>query len=203
MKVIFRQPQIYRFLSYCEQYDLEKVILDCGAGGDRPPLALFSEYGYKTYGIEISDSQIEKADEFAKLHGFKLNISKGDMRRLPFDDESISYVYSYNSIFHMRKEDIKKSLNELKRVLKPGGLCCVNFLSKEDGDYGAGRKEGEDEFWQEEHGGEVIHAYYELDEAEKNFDGMEVLFKEHRVLERIYEDRKIKQAYIDYIIRKK
>jgi ubiquinone/menaquinone biosynthesis C-methylase UbiE len=203
MKVIFRQPQMYRFLSYCNQYDLDKIVLDCGAGGDCPPLALFAEHGYKAYGIEISDSQIKKANEFADMQGLELNISKGDMRKLQFEDESISYIYSYNSIFHMPKADIKKSINEIKRVLKPGGICCLNFLSKEDGCYGEGEKVGEDEFLQEEHGGKVIHSYYELDEAEQSFNDMEILFKENRVLERIYEGEKIKQGYIDYIIRKK
>jgi ubiquinone/menaquinone biosynthesis C-methylase UbiE len=203
MSIIIRQPQLYRFLSCCNQSDLEKVVLDCGAGGECPPLALFAQHGYQTYGIEICDSQIQKANEFADKHGLTLNISKGDMRKLQFEDESIGFVYSYNSIFHMHKSDIIKSINEIKRVLKPGGLCCLNFLSKDDGDYGKGRKAGEDEFWQVEHGGEVIHAYYDIDEAENSFDGMEILFKENRLLERIYEGEKIKQGYIDYIIRKK
>lgn len=79
-----------------------KNILDCGAGGDYPPLAIFSEFGYKTYGIEISDSQIEKAKVFEEQVGLELNISKGDIRELPFEDESISYIYSYNSIFYMK-----------------------------------------------------------------------------------------------------
>lgn len=114
-----------------------------GAGGDCPPLALFSEYGYKTQGIEISDSQLEKAKVFSEQYGIDLNISKGDMRKLTFKDESISYIYSYNSIFHMTKNDIIESVNEIKRVLRLGGICCVNFLSVHDAWYGEGEKLGE------------------------------------------------------------
>ena len=202
MKLIFRQPQLYRFLNYCNEYDLEKKILDCGAGGDCPPLAIFSEFGYKTYGIEISDSQIEKAKAFEEQFGLELNISKGDIRELPFEDESISYIYSYNSIFHMTKKDIAKSVNEIKRVLKPGGLCCINFLSLHDSGHGEGDEIGENEFLQIERGEQVIHTYYDINEAELHFKDMKILFKENRILERIYEGQKIKQGYIDYIVQK-
>jgi ubiquinone/menaquinone biosynthesis C-methylase UbiE len=177
-------------------------VLDCGAGGNCPPLALFSEFGYKTYGIELSDSQIEKAKEFSKVNNIDINISKGNMTSLPFDNESISFIYSYNTIFHMRKTDISKAISEIKRVLKPGGICFVNFLSINDKNCGDGEKIGEGEFLQEEDGEKVIHAYYDINEAEAHFKGMNILMKENRILERIFEGEKIKQGYIDYIVQK-
>ena len=202
MKFIFRQTQLYKFLNYCNEIDLDKSVLDCGAGGNCPPLALFSEFGYKTYGIELNDSQIEEAKKFSKEHNIELNISKGDMRKLPFEDESISCIYSYNTIFHMKKVDITKAVNEIKRVLKPGGICFINFLSINDSDYGQGEKIGEGEFVQTERCEKVIHTYYDFEEAEKHFKGMDILFKENRSLETLYEGEKIKQGYIDYIAQK-
>ncbi|GKX67014.1 class I SAM-dependent methyltransferase [Inconstantimicrobium mannanitabidum] len=202
MKLIFRQTQLYKFVNFCNGSNLDKIVLDCGAGGNCPPLALFSDFGYKTYGIEMSESQIEKAEEFSKEHGIELNIRKGDIRNLPFQDESISFVYSYNTIFHMTKEDITKAVNEIKRVLKPGGICFVNFLTLEDGDYGVGEKVGEGEYLQDEGGEKVIHTYYSAEEAESHFEDMYILYKENRVLERIYEGERIQQGYIDFIVQK-
>ncbi|WP_459480712.1 class I SAM-dependent methyltransferase [Clostridium saccharoperbutylacetonicum] len=202
MKLLFRQTQLYKFLNYCNQSNLEKVVLDCGAGGNCPPLALFSDFGYKTYGIELSDSQIEKAKEFSKVNNIDINISKGNMTSLPFDDESISFIYSYNTIFHMKKADILKAISEIKRVLKPGGICFVNFLSVNDQEFGYGEKIGEGEFLQDEDGQKVIHTYYDINEAEVHFKSMNILMKENRVLERIFEGEKIKQGYIDYIVQK-
>lgn len=202
MKLVFRQTQLYKFLNYCNESGLEKSVLDCGAGGNCPPLALFSSYGYKTYGIDISDSQIELAKAFSKEHNVELNISKGDIKNLLFEDESISYIYSYNTIFHMKKEDIAKAISEIKRVLKPGGICFVNFLSINDEEYGNGEKVGEGEFLQTEGDGKVIHAYYNIEEAETHFKDMHIIFKENRVLERIHEGKKIRQGYIDYIVQK-
>lgn len=203
MKLLIKQTQLYRFLNYCNQCQLEKSVLDCGAGGEYPPLALFLDYGYKTQGIEISDSQIEKAKIFSEKYGVDLNISKGDMRELLFEDESISYIYSYNSIFHMTKKDIAKSINEIKRVLKPGGLCCVNFLSLQDSGYGQGEEIEKNEFFQMERDEKVIHTYYDIEEAESHFEDMKILFKENRILERIYEGEKIRQGYVDYIVQKR
>lgn len=202
MKLIFRQTQLYKFLNYCNEINLEKNVLDCGAGGNCPPLALFLECGYKTYGIEISDSQIEKAKTFSKEHNVELNISKGDVRNLPFEDGSISYIYSYNTIFHMKKKDIAKAIDEIKRVLKPGGICFINFLSVNDYNYGQGEKVGEGEFLESEDDEMIIHTYYDIEEAEMHFKDMKILLKENRVLERIYKGEKIKQGYIDYIVQK-
>lgn len=202
MKILFKQAQLYRFLNYCNESNMGKTVLDCGAGGNNPPLALFCENGYKTYGIEISDEQIKKAEAFEGKNSMKLNITKGDMRKLPFEDNSISFIYSYNSIFHMTKSDITKSVDEIKRVLKPHGICLVNFLSINDGWYGEGEELGKNEFYQIERGEKVIHSYYEPDEGEKHFKDMKILFKENRVLDWTFEGEKIKQGYIDYIVQK-
>ncbi len=40
MKAIFRQNQLFTFLLYCNGQALNKTILDCGAGGNLPPLAI-------------------------------------------------------------------------------------------------------------------------------------------------------------------
>ncbi len=202
MKIIFRQTPLYKFLNFCNQSDLEKSVLDLGAGGNCPPLALFHDFGYKTYGIEYSDSQIESSHAFSKEHKLELNISKGDMRKLPFENESISFIYSFNTIFHMKKEDIAKTVEEIKRVLRPGGISFINFLSINDADFGQGEKIGEGEFLQGEDGETVIHTYFKVEEADQYFKDMKLLLKENRIIERIYDGEMIKQGYIDYIVQK-
>ena len=106
MTTFFHQIPLYRMIACCEDAHMDKTILDCGAGGDLPPLALFLSKHYNVAGIEIDPAQIEKANAFAKKENMELNIRQGDMRNLPFADETFSFVYSYNSIFHMKKQDI-------------------------------------------------------------------------------------------------
>ncbi|PAB60442.1 class I SAM-dependent methyltransferase [Anaeromicrobium sediminis] len=202
MKEIFKQIPLYRFLKFCNEENMDKVVLDCGAGGDCPPLSLFSEYGYSTYGIEFSDEQMKKANVYGKIKNQKLNIIKGDMRKLDFEDDSMSYVYSYNSVFHMTKADVLKSINEMKRVLKPNGLLFVNFLTTKDFRCGEGPCVGENEYEQMDDDIPVIHSYFEEQEADRFFQDMKILYKEDRVLERIYEGERIRQGFIDYIVKK-
>ncbi len=202
MKEIFRQIPLYRFLMCCNETNLEKLVLDCGAGGDCPPLSLFDEYGYKTFGIEYDIKQIEKANHYAKEKGQYLNIKQGDMRKLELESESISYVYSYNSVFHMKKAEVLHSINEMKRVLKPNGLLFVNFLTIKDFRCGEGKVVGQNEYEQMDDDMPVIHSYFEEHETDHFFEDMDILYKEDRVLERIYEGERIRQGFIDYIARK-
>lgn len=62
-----------------------------------------------------------------------------DMNGLSYEDESISYIYSYHTIFHIKK-DITKAVHEIKRVLKPKGICFINFLPVNHCIYGQGEK---------------------------------------------------------------
>lgn len=204
MNEIIRQIPLYRFLKYCNETDMDKTVLDCGAGGNCPPLSLFAYYGYITAGIEFSKDQLKEAEKIAESRGQNLNIELGDMRKLGFDDCSFSFVYSYNSIFHMSKADVQKTINEFNRVLKPGGLMFVNFLTTSDYRCGSGESLGQNQYNQIENGVPLIHSYFEDDEPDKYFKAknMEIIYKESRVLERIFEGEKIKQGFVDYILRK-
>ena len=178
--MIFRQTPLYTFARECEQKEMEKKILDCGAGGTMPPLALFHELGYETHGIDISDNQIQRAKNFEEEYNMKLNITKGDMRELPFDDESFSFAFSYNTIFHLSKVDIKKSMIEINRILKKGGLVYVNFMSIEDGLYGQGEEISKGEFLQKEGDRDVTHTFFEEDEIMDYFPNYEIIMLQKR-----------------------
>ncbi|TFG07960.1 class I SAM-dependent methyltransferase [Candidatus Thorarchaeota archaeon] len=178
----------YKFLYYIRHLtggrNVEKSVLDCGAGGPRPPLAVFHFYGFKTYGIEVSMEMIAEADSFCKRNGINLNIKQGDMRQLPFGDESFGYVYSQNSIFHLTKADTTRAMSEMKRVLKTEGLLYVNFLSTDDQGFGEGEAVGPGEWRSMEHGEPTVHSYYEPSEPDKYFEDMDILVKEFVVSDR-------------------
>ncbi|AKG34053.1 SAM-dependent methyltransferase [Paenibacillus durus ATCC 35681] len=202
MKEVFKQVPLYRFLYFCNEVNLDRVVLDCGAGGETPPLSLFSEFGYSTFGIEYDIKQMKLAGEYAKAKNQELNITQGDMRKLPFGDKTMSFVYSYNSVFHMTKAEVELSIAEMKRVLKPGGLLFVNFLTTHDFRCGQGVKVGDNQYEQFDDDLPVIHSYYKEGEPDPLFSEMDTLYKEDRVLERIYNGEKIRQGFVDYILQK-
>lgn len=193
---------LYNFLKVCNSTFLEKNILDCGAAGKNPPLAMFHEQGYKTQGIDISDEQLKKAEEFCVKNNMNLNINKGDITEIPFENESISFIYSYNSVFHLTKKNTAITIKEIERVLKKEGLCFINFLSVNDCGFGEGEEINKGEFAQKEYGERVIHSYYEENEADKYFDELEIIYKEKRTITQIIDGEKYILEYIDYIVKK-
>ena len=106
-----------------------------------------------------------------------LHLVKGDILELPYEDSSFSFVYSHHTVFHMVKVDIKRAIDEMKRVLVPGGLLFVNFPTMERGDRKHGKEVGKGEY-ESMHGSEaVIHSYFEDDEADTFFIGMNIVQK--------------------------
>ncbi len=162
---------------------LGKKILDCGAGGGYPPLSLFYEHGYETFGIDISEREIKRADAFCKENGMLLNIRQGDMRSIPFEDEAFSAVYEFYSMCHLTKKDTGVAIQEMTRVLKPGGYCFLGFMSADIWPVpGIEKKSGSGEFWSHEAGDEeVVHSAYADDEPDSYFTGLEIIQKEKRM----------------------
>ncbi len=204
MKRIIFNPNVYRFLYYVDRLfpdnEVQKSVLDCGAGGKIPPLGLLHQLGFDTCGIDISENQIERAKRFEEEHNVDLNIQKGDMTDLPFDDESFGYVYSQNSIFHLTKHNTAKAMQEMKRVLRSQGFLYVNFLSVEDQGYGEGEEVRPGEWRALEDGEPTVHSYYQDNEADQYFMDARIILKEKRILDSRFHNRKM--VYIEYIARK-
>ncbi len=197
-----RDYSLLGFLQECNKISLEKKILDCGAGGPTPPLAIFNREGYKTYGIEILENRIDQADKYAKEHNMELNIIKGDMRELPYEDETFSFVFSHHTINHLVKSDIRKSMKEMERVLVPGGLIYVNIPSIDCASYDKNMDTTNGELVQLERGKEVIHCFFQDDEADAFFENFTILSKNKWKLI-INKDWFDNISMIDYIAQKK
>jgi ubiquinone/menaquinone biosynthesis C-methylase UbiE len=197
IEVIWATP-LYEFLRQCNASSLAKKVLDCGAGGDHPPLSLFYQYGYRTYGVEIEEQPLSKAKIFCKENQMPLNIFRGDMRRIPFGDESFSFVYSFNAIFFMTKPDIAIAMSEIERVLKRRGLCYVNFTSVDDPDNRP--------FCETAPVRHLLRserfAKHEDDEADTYFEHLEIVRKEKRLIDKVHGSERSIQAYVEYIARK-
>ena len=201
---MFRAPQLYAFLAQCEKTTLKREVLECGAGGRPGSVPLFARFavrGYAIHGIDISEERLQPSRDYCTEHAIDADLRIADLRDLPFPDASLPFIYSYNTIFHMTKADIARSMAEIKRVLLPGGCCFVNFASVEDHYFGAGERIGDGEFRQREGDEQVIHSYYGLDEADSLFAGLVIEHKERRVLLRRFGEHLLSAGYIDYIAR--
>ena len=155
-------------------------VLDCGAGGPLPPLALFHQHGFEAWGIDTSEEQLERARQFCQEQGIELNLRRGDMRRIPFADESFDYVYEHYSMCHLSKQDTAQAVGEMVRVLRRGGLCFLGVISLDSwpkAAFGEEREAGE--YWMEEGGhGLIRHSMFADGEADDLVSAFEILSKE-------------------------
>jgi len=204
-KELLYPAPFYNFLSYISKSDINGPILDCGSGGPFPKQALFVKLGFDTIGIEFSEERLQMAQDYAEQHKLEFSMQLGDMRLISFDSNYFGHVYSWNTIFHMNKIDIKKAINEMIRVLKPGGLCFVNFLSVDSEFYGEGEEQNPGEFLQFEGDEKIMHTFFTDEESDSFFENLEIeiLYKEKRILHKKLEERIMKDSYIDYIVQKK
>lgn len=201
MEQLIFPPRMYNFLWAIRNSNLEKKILDCGAGGNTPPLAIFHQHGFETHGIEISEDQIERSRSFCLKHSINLNIVKGDMRNLELADESFSHVFSQNSIFHLTKADTAIAMAEMKRVLRKDGYLYVNFLSVDDQRCGYGEEAGPGEWIAKEGGQDTLHSFYQVNEPNAFFENMESVMKIKNQTD--YNNGEYKMAQLEYIVKKK
>jgi len=202
MKIIYPAP-LYQLLNYARNLE-EKEVLDCGAGGHRPPLALFNEYGFKTTGIDISLSQIEASKKYMKNHNMDLNIIEGNMLDLKFPDESFTCVYSYNSSIHLSKKDTRRAVDEMLRVLKPGGIMYINYIWEPAKSMYLGEERAPGECWVMGRDGEmVLHTLFSEAETDELMKDAEILLKNKQQLTMKYGQELLDDAYIHYYVRKK
>ena len=201
-QILFR-PTIYKFLRIAKWKKPEKGrVLDCGAGGQTPPVALFYKHGYDAYGIDISENALTASDEFAARYDLDLKLSKGDMRELSFDNEFFDLVFSYNASIHLTKADTRKAVKEMFRVLKKGGLLCINFLWYNNVHPSLGEEKEQGEFWGMEHGEETVHSFFTEEETEQMIEGTKILYKEKSEMEVLVQGEYFRESSFEYIVEK-
>ncbi|WP_019124353.1 class I SAM-dependent methyltransferase [Peptoniphilus grossensis] len=112
--------------------DKDYTVLDLGCGGGRN-IEYFLTKADKVYGLDHSITSVKMASEINKkaIDTGKCKILVGDVKNLPFEEESIDIVTAFETIYFWN--DIEKCFKEIYRVLKKEGqfLICNEVSSKE------------------------------------------------------------------------
>ncbi|MFZ1040531.1 MAG: class I SAM-dependent methyltransferase [Anaerolineales bacterium] len=102
-------------------------VLDVGCGSGRLTLAAqqwTSERG-EAVGIDPSPEMIEVARQNAKRAGSKAKFELGLAESLPFRDASFDVVLNRLMLHHLPEDLKQRGLAEMRRVLKPSGVCLI------------------------------------------------------------------------------
>jgi len=91
-------------------------------------LAWASDRGARAYGVDISEPTVVQAH--AAFNGHALRSAVSDVRALPFRDASFDAIYSMGTIEHF--DETEHAVEEMARVLKPGGRAIVGVPNRHD-----------------------------------------------------------------------
>lgn len=103
--------------------------LDIGCGLGRHSVYM-ADKGFDVTGADISEFAAEHLKKWAKRLGLKVEAVVSDMFDLPFKDNEFDCVMAYNSVYHTDTEGFGRALEEVRRVLKPGGELFITLISK-------------------------------------------------------------------------
>lgn len=102
-----------------------KRVLEVGSG-DGITSHLVARQGNSVVSIDVSTVALERARAKFGQEALDLQYEYGDARNLQFPDACFDYAISEHLVEHLSVEDFHKHLEEVRRVLKPGG-CYLFF----------------------------------------------------------------------------
>ena len=109
-------------------------VLDLGCGAGRHVVYL-GGCGFRMAGSDISPSGIRLTREACANRRISFDGRLSDMTRLPWHDRTFDAALSISTIHHHKRHGIVRTLGEVRRVLKPGGLLLADFPCTDTIDY--------------------------------------------------------------------
>lgn len=80
-------------------------------------------------GLDISRTFVEIATQKAKEAGVSIEFRQGDASAMPFDDDTFDFVACWSAFKNFA--DPVGALDEIRRVLKPGGRALIDDLRRD------------------------------------------------------------------------
>lgn len=71
-------------------------------------------------GLDIDGDLLMEAADNLREHGTRAELCLGDVRRMPFADESFDVIIDFGTLYHIARP--QAALGEIARVLAPGGI---------------------------------------------------------------------------------
>jgi SAM-dependent methyltransferase len=102
-------------------------LCDMGCGPGHAARYL-SEQGVEVCGVDLSPAMVERARRLTPGVEFR----QGDMTALDVPDAAWAGIVAFYSLIHVPRDEVARTLRELRRVLKPGGPLLLAFHIGDD-----------------------------------------------------------------------
>jgi ubiquinone/menaquinone biosynthesis C-methylase UbiE len=103
-------------------------VVDLGAGTGLLALAVAPRVR-EVFAVDISERMLERLDDAAIAHGIhNIEFVRGDLRRLPLEDELATLLISNYAFHHLDDAGKQLALAEARRILQPGGRLVIGDM---------------------------------------------------------------------------
>jgi SAM-dependent methyltransferase len=109
---------------------LKVLEIGCGLGTDG---AQFAEAGADYTGVDLTEAAVELARTRFELFELSGDFRVADAENLDFADESFDLVYAHGVLHHT--PETSKAIQEIHRVLRPGGRAIVMLYHRNSYNY--------------------------------------------------------------------
>ncbi|KTG10503.1 SAM-dependent methyltransferase [Haloprofundus marisrubri] len=124
-------PEVKSFVADATDDEQATRALDLGCANGRH-CELLSEHAASVVGLDVSRELLREARKRATERDFDVSLVHGDAARLPFCDETFDLAVYVATLHHLTSREARvDSLDELARVLRPGGRALVSAWSTE------------------------------------------------------------------------
>jgi SAM-dependent methyltransferase len=102
-------------------------VLDLGFGDGRN-MSLLNNCGLDVHGVEITNETVGMVNKAMADLNIDVTLKVGANAHIPYDDRFFDYILASGSCYYIDgNETFNDNLNEITRVLKPGGYFITNF----------------------------------------------------------------------------
>jgi len=99
----------------------------CAHGPDFLPF----KDNFKLWGVDFSTQMVKLAQKYAAKFNFEVNLTVADALSLPYPDNTFDWAIAVATYHHIHGDKQRqKALQELRRVLKPGGEAFVTVWNR-------------------------------------------------------------------------
>jgi len=114
---------------FFKEHNVKQVLdLGCGVGRNLIPLV---KLGFDVSGIDYADEAVKHTRELLREEHLSADIVEGNIHStLPYRDNSFDALVSVQVIQHGYEQDVKHTISEIYRVVKPGGEIFITVSGR-------------------------------------------------------------------------
>ncbi len=108
-----------------------ETLLDIGCGWGSLVMQAAEHFGTRTTGITLSEEQYAGAKSAIERRGLqnRANVRLADYAAMPEAGKQFDKIVSIGMIEHVGKEHLAEFMQDLEKVLKPGGLALLHLIT--------------------------------------------------------------------------